>query len=134
MRKCKGCGVQFKGRPVRVYCSLTCQRSFKREQRIAQWLATGMAYPGSGRDYYVRTYLFAQQGGLCDICRNPALWNGEELAFVMDHVDGDSGNNSRQNLRLICPNYDSQLPTYKSRNRGNGRFARRQRYATGKSY
>lgn len=34
----------------------------------------------------------------------------------------------------ICPNCDSQLPTFKARNRGKGRAWRRQRYADGKSY
>ena len=40
----------------------------------------------------------------------------------------------RENLRLVCPNCDSQLPTYKSRNRGSGRHSRRQRYRDGQSY
>ncbi|WIM86214.1 hypothetical protein PT015_14985 [Candidatus Mycobacterium wuenschmannii] len=44
------------------------------------------------------------------------------------------GHNRRENLRLICPNCDSQLPTYKARNRGSGRHYRRQRYANGQSY
>jgi hypothetical protein len=56
------------------------------------------------------------------------------LAFVLDHLDGDATNNARDNVRLVCPNCDSQLPTFKSRNRGNGRAWRRQRYADGKSY
>lgn len=58
----------------------------------------------------------------------------EYRLLVLDHVDGDAGNNRRENLRMVCPNCDSQLPTYKSRTRGRGRRARRQRYADGKSY
>jgi hypothetical protein len=49
----------------------------------------------------------------------------------LDHTDGNPTNNRRENLRLVCPNCDSQLPTYKSRDRGNGRSFRRQRYADG---
>ena len=42
-------------------------------------------------------------------------------------------NNIISNLRLVCPNCDSQLPTYKNRNKGNGRHSRRVRYSKGKS-
>ena len=63
-----------------------------------------------------------------------ATWNGAALALIIDHVDGDATNNRRTNLRLVCPNCDSQLPTFKARNRGSGRHYRRRRYADGQSY
>lgn len=44
-------------------------------------------------------------------------WNGKPITFILDHVDGHANNNCRENLRLICPNCDSQLDTYKSRNK-----------------
>lgn len=53
---------------------------------------------------------------------------------MLDHIDGDAANNRRDNLRMVCPNCDSQLPTFKSRNRGKGRHSRRERYANGQSY
>lgn len=62
------------------------------------------------------------------------MWLDPPLAFVLDHIDGDPTNNRRESLRLICPNCDSQLATYKGRNRGKGRHYRRQRYADGKSF
>ncbi|WP_422750041.1 HNH endonuclease [Mycobacterium sp. WMMD1722] len=61
-----------------------------------------------------------------------AVWLDFPLAFVLDHIDGDPSNNRRENL--VCPNCDSQLATYKGRNRGQGRHYRRQRYADGKSF
>jgi len=81
----------------------------------------------------VYLHLFEQQTGRCAICCGEAEWNGAPLTLVLDHVDGDSTNNSRANLRLVCPNCDSQLPTFKARNRGKGRAWRRQRYAAGRS-
>jgi len=53
---------------------------------------------------------------------------------VMDHIDGNADNNSLDNFRLVCGNCDMQLPTYKNKNKGNGRAWRRKRYAEGKSY
>ena len=84
--------------------------------------------------FYVRLHLMEVQRGMCALCGVGGQWNGQPLVLVLDHVDGDASNNHRENLRLVCPNCDSQLPTFKSRNRGNGRAWRKQRYAEGKSY
>jgi 5-methylcytosine-specific restriction endonuclease McrA len=81
----------------------------------------------SYRGHYVRDYLYQEQGGRCAICGIEGTWNGVTLALIVDHIDGDARDSRRENLRLICPNCDSQLPTYKARNRGSGRYYRRQR-------
>lgn len=132
---CRGCGKECEGRSVRIFCSLSCQRDSERRAKVQAWLTTGQApYVGTRADHYVRRHLFSEQSGRCAICGLAAMWNGRDLALVLDHIDGDASNNARPNLRLICPNCDSQLATYKSRNRGNGRHMRRQRYAEGRSY
>lgn len=131
---CRGCGAECEGRRARVYCSIACQRAYDRRAKIEHWLATGNAFPGSNQGHYVRSHILLEQNGLCAVCGSPELWNGQPLAFVLDHIDGDADNNARENLRLVCPNCDSQLPTYKSRNRGRGRHLRRARYARGQSY
>ena len=55
----------------------------------------------------------------CKICGMDNIWNNNELVFVLDHIDGDSSNNKRENLRLICPNCDSQTSTFKSKNKNS---------------
>lgn len=59
---------------------------------------------------------------------------GNQIPLEVEHKDGNSENNSLINLCLLCPNCHAQTPTYKSKNKGNGRHSRRQRYKDGKSY
>ena len=134
MRQCRGCGARLSKRSQKVYCSNACQGSVRRDNSIRRWLESGEAQIATYQDHYIRQYLAEAQSGCCAICGVASTWQGLLLVLVMDHIDGDPNNNRRENLRLICPNCDSQLPTYKSRNRGNGRHYRRQRYADGQSY
>jgi hypothetical protein len=105
-----------------------------RRRQTRTWLETGTVKNISGFGHYVKRYIFEDQHGCCGICGSPAHWMGMRLVLVLDHIDGDSTNNARENLRMVCPNCDSQLPTYKSKNRGKGRHFRRERYANGQSY
>jgi hypothetical protein len=45
-----------------------------------------------------------------------------ELKFDLDHISGNRKDNSRDKLRLICPNCHSQTATYKSKNAGGKRY------------
>lgn len=73
----------------------------------------------------IRTYISDSQLHKCAICGIPEIWNNKPLHFILDHIDGNASNNHRNNLRLICPNCDSQLPTYKSKNKQSARAFRR---------
>jgi 5-methylcytosine-specific restriction endonuclease McrA len=48
-----------------------------------------------------------------------------KVPIQLDHIDGNSENNSLQNLRLLCPNCHSLTPTFGILNKGNGREWRR---------
>lgn len=43
-------------------------------------------------------------------------WQGEKITLELDHVNGDNKDNSRENLRYLCPNCHSQTPTWRGRN------------------
>lgn len=54
---------------------------------------------------------------VCDICGLGPEWNGKPMTLVLDHINGVNNDNRLENIRFVCNNCDSQLPTYKSRNR-----------------
>ncbi|OAN42281.1 HNH endonuclease [Mycolicibacterium iranicum] len=134
MKECRACGAPLVKRSQHTFCSNACQAAERRKVETQRWLESGEAWIDGRRNHYIRLHLAEAQSGCCAICGGPSLWLDLPLAMVIDHIDGNPSNNLRANLRLICPNCDSQLPTYKSRNRGNGRHYRRQRYAEGQSF
>lgn len=133
-RFCKNCSKPLPSRRRRkIFCNSGCDMAYRNASRLARWLQTG-EIEGIDPGPYIRQYLLKEQQHACAICGMKNTWAGQLLIFILDHVDGNAQHNHRKNLRLICPNCDSQLPTYKGRNCGNGRHSRRTRYAAGKSY
>ena len=54
----------------------------------------------------------------CEMC-GIVDWQGERLAFELDHIDGNSRNHLLKNLRVVCPNCHSQTETYRAKNISN---------------
>lgn len=130
---CLTCGVPLKSKRIWAggkFCSNLCHKASMRKIRLDLIKKTGIVDFDPGA---MRRYLIEIDGHICQICKL-TKWNDEPIPLVCDHIDGNSTNRRRSNLRMICPNCDAQTPTYKARNRGNGRHYRRTRYAEGKSY
>lgn len=53
---------------------------------------------------------------ICDICNSGPSWNDKVLVLRLDHINGVNNDHRLCNLRFVCPNCDSQLPTYGGRN------------------
>lgn len=53
----------------------------------------------------------------CACCGVGPEWNGNPMPLILDHINGINNDNRITNLRFVCSNCDSQLDTYKSRNR-----------------
>lgn len=51
----------------------------------------------------------------CSIC-GVEEWMGKKAPIQLDHIDGNRGNNSLKNLRILCPNCHAQTDTYCGRN------------------
>jgi hypothetical protein len=125
---CLNCGKEIIKYPGKMnkYCSSKCQQDKQHKDKYELFL--------SGNEYFQRSNyncdifkpeILKEQNGCCDVCGFKGEWNEKKLVFILDHIDGDASNNKRGNLRLVCPNCDSQLPTYKSKNKNS---ARKQRY------
>jgi len=125
-KKCIFCGEETTNSK---FCGKKCEKDYA-------WDSLKKQIETTGQITGVRTakkYLAETNGKECEIC-GLTEWQGKSITMVMDHIDGNPENNSVSNLRLICPNCDSQTSTYKGRNKGNGRYSRRQKYSQGKSY
>ncbi len=53
----------------------------------------------------------------CDCCGIGPMWQGKPMTLILDHINGINNDNRLLNLRFVCSNCDSQLPTYKARNK-----------------
>ena len=53
----------------------------------------------------------------CSCCDIGPEWNGKPMPLILDHINGINNDNRLENLRFVCSNCDTQLPTYKSKNR-----------------
>ena len=119
---CINCGIDFTygHSSTGTYCSNQCRG--KHQQK--QWFENNRSLFESGklasRKAYKR-FVIERDGERCAICGCENEHNGKPLVMIIDHIDGDASNNMPNNFRLVCPQCDSQLPTYKGANRGNGR-------------
>lgn len=122
---CENCGKIYKAYKSSVgrFCSLKCFSEFNRLIKY-QLLINGdesiMRANYSPKAF--KDIILQEQGGICAICGMKQEWNGKPLVFILDHIDGHASNNKRDNLRCICPNCDSQLDTYKSKNKNGDRY------------
>ena len=127
---CIQCGKLNENRPNTSgkYCNNQCQQDHQYKKRVDEWKAGGKLPGRSG----IKRYLSEKKEGCwqCGITK----WNGKDIVLELEHIDGNSENNTEENLSLLCPNCHSQTCTYKGKNAGNGRHSRRVRYANGKSY
>lgn len=124
---CLNCGKELQNsrNHKHKYCSNACQQNYeyklwvnnyKQDNSIAKSTKWGQI------PIQLRRYIFNKFDNKCCICgwskMNPFT---NTLPLEIDHIDGNSENNSEENLRLICPNCHSLTETYRGANRGNGR-------------
>ena len=127
---CANCEIEFQFRLKdyvnktyeRKFCSKNCELLFKKSEIAI--IAKKNLELGVLKDETARRAFRKIAEHACSIC-GLSMWNNEPIPLVVDHIDGDHSNNFITNLRMICCNCDALLPTYKAKNKGNGRSERR---------
>jgi hypothetical protein len=62
-----------------------------------------------------RRRVFEEQNYCCNNC-SISEWFSKPIALELEHKDGNSTNNSRENLEGLCPNCHSITDTWRGRN------------------
>ena len=124
---CLNCGIDItnaKG-AKRKYCSNKCQQEYEYKQYIKQYKSDNSIAKSTKWGQIpkqLRRYIFEKYENKCCKCGwskiNPYT---QTLPLEIDHIDGNSENNSEDNLQLLCPNCHSLTSTYRGANRGHGR-------------
>lgn len=128
--ECQCCGVATENKK---FCSRSCRAKVvntQRPRKQKEWkpssIEKGLERFHNGEmseRSALRKYIALERGYECAEC-SIAEWNGQTITLIVDHIDGDAGNNYPSNLRLLCPNCNSLTPTFSGKNKGNGRKAR----------
>lgn len=89
--------------------------NFTKSVPLSEILVENSDYTNRGR---LKTRLLREGlvGEECSECGLGAEWEGKPLTLVLDHINGVRNDHRLANLRLLCPNCNSQQPTFAGRN------------------
>ncbi len=116
---CLVCGIRTTSY-VHKYCSRECHIQHKKIIRNKS-IESGEIVGAKN----MKNYLLEKHGNIC--LNSDCLWDFTKISITveLEHTDGNYRNTSLDNCTLLCPNCHSLTPTYKNKNKGNGREYRR---------
>lgn len=118
--KCVNCGKPIS--KSKKFCNQNCRGEYFSKIRYQKLLDGDPSIMNANYSpSNFKNIILKEQNNKCAICGMEPVWNGKSIVFILDHIDGHAANNKRDNLRCICPNCDSQLDTYKSKNKHSDR-------------
>lgn len=133
LKRCLNCDsyVNYKGGK---YCSFSCSTEHRKLSVISAWL--NGTFDGSRPQSLelsrtIRNFLLSEANYRCQSpdCCVPGGWSQinpttGKVPLEIDHIDGDSTNNSPSNLIVLCPNCHSLTPTFRALNKNSKRTYR----------
>lgn len=84
-----------------------------KETRLQKYLATPFEELGMENR---RRRVFEEQNHCCNKC-SISEWQGVRISLELEHKDGNTTNNVRENLEGLCPNCHSITDTWRGRNK-----------------
>jgi len=137
MKNCVGCNCPLTKRHKIKFCSNQCQNDLKYRLYIEKWKKEsrdgGMWIRTKNISGHLKRYLLDKHKEKCAKCG----WNERhpitgKVPLEVDHIDGDSDNNSEKNLTILCPNCHALTPYFRNLNKGKGRVWRKDKYLKNK--
>lgn len=85
------------------------------EKDLSEVLANNVSFANSGalKKKLLTSGLLNSRCYICGLVD----WLERPISLHLDHINGDRRDNQLANLRLLCPNCDSQTPTHKNKKR-----------------
>jgi hypothetical protein len=106
---CLNCGKQNQSKGnsfTNKYCNNKCQAEHRSRMLVSDW-KDGHAKPWAKVPDWIKKYLIEHRGHKCQSC-NGTKHNNKEIPLIVNYKDGNTYNNSEENLELICPNCRAQ--------------------------
>jgi hypothetical protein len=106
--------IALKGKPAfRSYYDKEAQAAKSRQTWLEKYNTT--PFNGLGPENK-RRRVFEEQNHCCNKC-GVSEWQGFKIPLELEHKDGNTINNSRENLEGLCPNCHSITDTWRGRNK-----------------
>jgi hypothetical protein len=77
---------------------------------LTEILVEGSTY--SRNHLKTRLYREGLKAPRCEICGQSELWNGRQMALILDHINGVRDDHRLDNLRIVCPNCAATFDTH----------------------
>ena len=127
VKYCIYCGKEFTGLSDRKFCSVDCSNQYQKDNIIKLFLENNYFNDGNIKiPKVIREFLYEKCNYKCEVCGYEGynIKTGNTILQI-HHIDGNSKNNSPNNLQVICPNCHAKTENYMALNKGNSKRDKR---------